>query len=74
MIAVMPGRCAAPPAPAMMSLKACRLGTLGKKHNSRSGGAMRGKRLCFSLGYTERGSGFSAAWRMVSPRSDWLSQ
>src|ERR1700687_2687069 len=66
--AVMPGRCAAPPAPAMMILKPAALAPLAKA-NIRSG-VRCAETMCFSqaIPSTPR---VSAVWRMVS-QSDWL--
>src|SRR6202051_292417 len=66
--AVMPGRCAAPPAPAMMILNPAALAPLAKA-NSRSG-VRCAETMCFSL-VTPSALRVSAAWRMVS-QSDWL--
>src|SRR3982074_129437 len=66
--AVMPGRCAAPPAPAMMTLKPAALAPLAKA-TSRSG-VRCADTIRFSL-LTPSAASVSAAWRMVS-QSDWL--
>ena len=66
--AVMPGRCAAPPAPAMMTLKPAALAPLAKA-NSRSG-VRCAETMRFSQS-TPSAASVSAAWRMVS-QSDWL--
>src|ERR1700730_16293929 len=66
--AVMPGRCAAPPAPAIMILKPAALAPLAKANNR--SGVRCAETMCFSLA-TPRAASVSAAWRMVS-QSDWL--
>src|SRR6185437_4986877 len=66
--AVMPGRWAAPPAPAMMILKPAAFAPLAKA-NSRSG-VRCAETMCFSLP-TPSAVRVSAVWRMVS-QSDWL--
>src|SRR5450631_289188 len=66
--AVMPGRCAAPPAPAIRILKPAALAPLAKA-NSRSG-VRWAEMMCFSLAIP-RVFKVSAACRMVS-QSDWL--
>src|SRR5580693_1021391 len=66
--AVMPGRCAAPPAPAMMILKPAVLAPLAKA-NSRSG--VRCAETIRLSHPTPSAVRVSAAWRMVS-QSDWL--
>ena len=66
--AAMPGRCAAPPAPAMMTLKPAALAPLAKA-NSRSG-VRWAETMRFSQSIPSAVS-VSAAWRMVS-QSDWL--
>src|SRR6478609_4863424 len=66
--AAMPGKWAAPPAPAMMILKPAALAPLAKA-NSRSGvRCAETMRLSQSI---PRAPSVSAAWRMVS-QSDWL--
>src|SRR4051794_27982565 len=64
----MPGRWAAPPAPAMMTLKPAALAPLAKA-NSRSG-VRWAETMRFSQSIPSTAS-VSAAWRMVS-QSDWL--
>src|SRR5205085_10021640 len=66
--AVIPGRCAAPPAPAMMTLKPAALAPLAKAY-SRSG-VRWAETIRLSLA-TPSASSVSAAKRMVS-QSDWL--
>src|SRR3979411_2984262 len=66
--AVIPGRCAAPPAPAIMILKPAVLAPLAKANNR--SGVRCAETMCFSLA-TPRAVRVSAAWRMVS-QSDWL--
>src|SRR3954469_13273885 len=66
--AAMPGKCAAPPAPAMMILKPAALAPLANA-NSRSG-VRWAETMRFSQSMASAAS-VSAAWRMVS-QSDWL--
>jgi len=64
----MPGKCAAPPAPAMITLKPAALAPLAKA-NSRSG--VRWAETMRFSDATPSAASVSAAWRMVS-QSDWL--
>ena len=66
--AVMPGRCAAPPAPAMMTLNPAARAPLAKATMRSGVRCAETMRASYS---TSSSSSVSAAWRMVA-QSDWL--